>query len=305
MKMKQSMQRPAWSVAGCVGVLLVAMSWWGAAAQDDLPWKSKSGGDYDVYREVPPEQSYSGGGSPNERYEPPRYVPPRVQYNDGAYNGGSDGPQNGTSGYSAPQSYDRADYDRYQAPGSNSGSYYDGGGLPPDPVVREDNGSPGGPGTYSEDEILGAGHRFFGSISQGLAKVVQKAFREQGQPNGYILGEDAGGAFVAGLRYGEGTLYTRDAGTYKVYWQGPTIGYDFGAEGSKTMVLVYNLRSPAEIYRRFGGVQGSAYIVGGVGLQFMQRDHVTLAPIRSGVGLRLGANVGYLKYTRSPTWNPF
>jgi hypothetical protein len=164
---------------------------------------------------------------------------------------------------------------------------------------------PGDDGTYSENEVLDAGHRFFGSISKGLADVLEYAFRKSGRPNGYILGEDAGGAFVAGLRYGEGTLYTKDAGTHKVYWQGPSIGYDFGGEGSKTMVLVYNLRDPYQIYHRYAGVQGSAYIVGGVGIQFQTHGNVTLAPIRAGVGLRLGANVGYLKYTRSPTWNPF
>lgn len=160
-------------------------------------------------------------------------------------------------------------------------------------------------GTYSENEIMGAGHRFFGSVSKGLANVVEYAFRKSGRPNGYILGEDAGGAFVAGLRYGEGTLHTKDAGVHKVYWQGPSIGYDFGGEGSKTMVLVYNLRDPFQIYNRYAGVQGSAYLVGGVGIQYQAHGNVTLAPIRAGIGLRLGANVGYLKYTRSPTWNPF
>jgi hypothetical protein len=159
--------------------------------------------------------------------------------------------------------------------------------------------------TYSRNEILDAGHRFFGSVSQGLAGVVEYAFQKSGRPNGYILGEDLGGAFVAGLRYGEGTLYTKDAGLHKVYWQGPSLGYDFGGEGSKTMVLVYNLRDPYEIYNRFAGVQGSAYLVGGVSIQFQTHGRVVLAPIRSGIGLRLGANVGYLKYTRSPTWNPF
>ncbi len=153
--------------------------------------------------------------------------------------------------------------------------------------------------------MLQAGHRFFGSVSKGLAEVVEYAFRKSGRPNGYILGEDAGGAFVAGLRYGEGTLYTKDAGVHKVYWQGPSIGYDFGGEGSRTMVLVYNLRDPFQIYNRYAGVQGSAYFVGGVGIQYQTHGNVTLAPIRAGVGLRLGANVGYLKYTRSPTWNPF
>lgn len=213
----------------------------------------------------------------------------------------------GTPNYDLRRTYDRADYDRDGPPAGGVGRpYYDEGGVPRDPVEGEDYLPPGEEeGTFSQDEILQTGHSFFGSVSQGLAKVVEKAFQEQGRPNGYILGEDAGGAFIAGLRYGEGTLFTRDAGTYRVYWQGPTIGYDFGAEGSKTMVLVYNLRSPVEIYQRFGGVQGSAYVVGGVGLQVLKRDHVTLAPIRSGVGLRLGANVGYLKYTRSPTWNPF
>jgi hypothetical protein len=159
--------------------------------------------------------------------------------------------------------------------------------------------------TYSQNEIMEAGHRFFGSVSKGLASVVEYAFRKSGRPNGYILGEDAGGAFIAGLRYGEGTLHTKDAGVHKVFWQGPSIGYDFGGEGSKTMVLVYNLRDPFQIYNRYAGVQGSAYFVGGVGIQWQTHGNVTLAPIRAGVGLRLGANVGYLKYTRSPTWNPF
>lgn len=160
-------------------------------------------------------------------------------------------------------------------------------------------------GTFSSGEIMEAGHRFFGTVTTGLAKVIEHAFARAGRPNGYILGEEAGGAFIAGLRYGEGMLYTKNAGEHKVYWQGPSIGYDFGAEGSKTMILVYNLRAVDEIYNMFGGIAGSAYFIGGVGVTFLTRDHITLAPIRSGVGLRLGANIGYLKYTRRPTWNPF
>ena len=159
--------------------------------------------------------------------------------------------------------------------------------------------------TFSSDEILNTGHRFFGRISTGLARVIEYAFSKSGRPNGYILGEEAGAAFVAGLRYGEGVLHTKDAGKHKIFWQGPSIGYDFGAEGSKTLVLVYNLRSVDDVYGRFGGIDGSAYFIGGVGLTYQKRDHVTLAPIRSGIGLRLGANVGYLKFTRKPTWNPF
>jgi hypothetical protein len=146
---------------------------------------------------------------------------------------------------------------------------------------------------------------FFGGVTKGLASVVEYAFQQQGRPNGYILGQDAGAAFVAGLRYGEGILYTKDAGNHRVYWQGPSIGYDAGGDGSKVMVLVYNLRDPSEIYRRFGGVDGSAYMVGGVGLTFQKNGGLVTAPIRTGIGLRLGANVGYLKYTRAPTWNPF
>lgn len=159
--------------------------------------------------------------------------------------------------------------------------------------------------TFSSDEILGAGHMFFGRVSTGLARVIEYAFSKSGRPNGYILGEEAGGAIVAGLRYGEGILHTKDAGQHKVFWQGPTIGYDFGAEGSKSLILVYNLKTVDEMFGRFAGVDGSAYFIGGVGMTFQKRDHITLAPIRSGVGLRLGANVGYLKFTRRPTWNPF
>ena len=158
---------------------------------------------------------------------------------------------------------------------------------------------------FSAEEIKEAGHRFFGRVSMDLAGVIEYAFQRSGRPNGYILGEEAGGAFVAGLRYGEGTLYTKDAGSHRVYWQGPSIGYDFGAEGSKTMVLVYDLRSPGEIFTTYAGVDGSAYFIGGVGITYLARGHMVLAPIRSGIGLRLGANVGYLKYTREPTWNPF
>jgi hypothetical protein len=187
---------------------------------------------------------------------------------------------------------------------------YRGYGPPP---ADRDYGPPPGPryddeaadGSYSSREILQAGHGFFGTVSKGLASVVEYAFQKQGRPNGYILGQDAGGAFVAGLRYGEGMLYTKDAGSHRIYWQGPSIGWDAGAEGSKVMMLVYNLRDPQEMYQRFGGVDGSAYLVGGVGMTFQKSGPVIVAPIRSGVGLRFGANIGYLKYTRRPTWNPF
>ena len=159
--------------------------------------------------------------------------------------------------------------------------------------------------TYSSDEIVDAGHRFFGAVSKGLAKTVEYCFSQAGRPNGYVLGEEGGGAIVAGLRYGEGTLYTKNAGMHRVYWQGPSIGWDFGGEGSRTMTLVYNLPSVPELYKYYGGVNGSAYMIAGLGVSFFANNNVILAPIRSGVGARLGANVGYLKLTAHPTWNPF
>lgn len=158
---------------------------------------------------------------------------------------------------------------------------------------------------FSPNEVIEAGHRFFGTVSRGLAQVVEKAVSQWGLPNGYILGEEAGGAFVAGLRYGEGTLFTKNAGDLRVFWQGPSIGFDAGGDGARTMMLVYNLPSTDAIYHRFAGIDGSAYFIGGFGMTALTANGVVLVPIRSGVGFRLGANVGYLKFTPRPTWNPF
>jgi hypothetical protein len=237
----------------------------------------------DTYRPPSSAGRYAAPSLPPPAYEPPpAFDDPEPDYRSGprrrADRDWRDDPPPSRHASSAPP---YRDYDRYDR----------------EPPPRD--------GTFSMREIVDAGHGFFGSISQGLASVIEYAFKTKGRPNGYILGEDVGGAFVAGLRYGEGRLYTRDAGTHKVYWQGPSLGYDAGAEGSKVMVLVYNIRDPEDIYQRFGGVAGSAYVVGGVGLTFQQRNNIVLAPIRAGLGLRLGANVGYLKYTRRPTWNPF
>lgn len=159
--------------------------------------------------------------------------------------------------------------------------------------------------TYSMREIIDTGHGFFGKTTGGLAKAVEYAFKDSGRPNAYIVGEEGAGAFFGGLRYGEGTLYPKSGGKYKVYWQGPSVGFDFGGNGSRTLTLVYNMRLPRQIFSRFYGVEGSAYFIGGVGVNFQQDDQLRLAPIRTGVGARLGANIGYLKYTPTPTWNPF
>ena len=170
---------------------------------------------------------------------------------------------------------------------------------------RADPAPDGRPGEYNPDEIIQNGHRFFGSISRGLAEVVEEATNRWGKPNGYVLGQEAGGAFIGGLRYGEGTLYTRNAGDMPVFWQGPSLGFDAGADGDRTMMLVYNLPATSAIYRRYGGVDGSAYLVGGFGMTALVNDGVYVVPIRAGLGARLGFNVSYLKFTDRSTWNPF
>jgi hypothetical protein len=161
------------------------------------------------------------------------------------------------------------------------------------------------PGEFSGDEVIRAGHHFFGTISRGLAEVVEAATRRWGRPNGYILGQEASGAFVGGLRYGEGVMYTRNAGDLKVFWQGPSLGFDAGADGDRTMMLVYSLPAVNAVFRRFGGVDGSAYFVGGFGMTALTADNIVVVPIRSGLGARLGLNLGYLKFTPHATWNPF
>ncbi|RWI22091.1 MAG: DUF1134 domain-containing protein [Mesorhizobium sp.] len=158
---------------------------------------------------------------------------------------------------------------------------------------------------YTAQEIVDSGHKFFGATSGGLATVVEKIFSSYGLPNGYLLGEEGSGALIGGLTYGEGTLYTKNAGDHKVFWQGPSLGWDFGGEGSRVMMLVYNLDDVTSLYNRFGGLAGSAYLVAGVGFNVMKNNNVLLVPIRTGVGARLGVNLGYLKLTQHATWNPF
>ena len=159
--------------------------------------------------------------------------------------------------------------------------------------------------TYTSQEIVDKGHKIFGRTTKEIAGVVEYAFQKHGEPNGYIVGEEGSGAIIGGLRYGEGTLFMKNGLRKKVYWQGPSIGWDFGGNGSRVLVLVYGLRHPNDIYARFGGVEGTAYVIGGLGVNFQQSGHVRLAPIRTGLGMRLGVNAGYLKYSPQPTWNPF
>jgi hypothetical protein len=170
--------------------------------------------------------------------------------------------------------------------------------LPPEAFATADEG-------YTIEEIRDATKGFFGTISTNLATVLEHAFSVAGRPTAYVLGSEGGGAFLAGVRYGEGTLYMRDGGRSKVYWHGPSIGTDVGAAGSRTLFLIYKLQGPEGLFRSFTGVDGSAYLVGGIGFTLMKGGPVVLAPIRTGLGLRFGANIGYVRFTPRATWNPF
>lgn len=160
--------------------------------------------------------------------------------------------------------------------------------------------------TYSRDEILGAAQRFFGAGAEGLATVVDHVFEDLGRPNGYIEGNEGSGAIGVGLRYGDGNLHMKGVGgTTRVYWQGPSVGFDTGGNAARVFTLTYGLRNTSNIFQRYPGVDGSAYFVGGVGVNYQRRGRITLAPMRAGVGFRLGANIGYLAYSRRRRINPF
>jgi hypothetical protein len=166
-------------------------------------------------------------------------------------------------------------------------------------VLAEDDAK-----TYDEDEMLKKASAFFGKGAEGLSTVLEKVFKEKGRPNGYIQGEEVSAALSVGLRYGEGRLTLKSGGGGKVYWAGPSIGIDAGANASKVFTLVYDLPKVSAIYQRFPGVDGSLYWIGGVGVNYQNKDGITLAPIRLGVGLRTGASVGYLHYRREKSYNP-
>ena len=159
--------------------------------------------------------------------------------------------------------------------------------------------------TFDQDSVLHDAEAFFGKGTEGLGKVIEKAFKEHGRPNAYVKGEEASGAVTVGLRYGTGTLVMADGATRKVWWQGPSIGFDFGGNVAKVFVLVYHLPRASAIFQRFPGVDGSLYYVAGVGINYQRRKGIVLAPIRLGVGLRAGASVGYMHYTPKKRYNPF
>lgn len=158
---------------------------------------------------------------------------------------------------------------------------------------------------YDKDTVLDDAAGFFGDGAEGLGQVVEKIFRELGRPNAVIKGEEASGAFAVGARYGSGQLNTKKGGARTVHWTGPSVGFDVGANASRVYVLVYNLPNTEALFKRFPALDGSLYVVGGVSANYHQSGKIVLAPIRLGAGLRMGVNVGYMKYTREKTWNPF
>ena len=161
-------------------------------------------------------------------------------------------------------------------------------------------------GAYEEDDIVQAAERFFGAGAQGLGAVVRHVFEQNGRPVGYIEGGEGSGALGVGLRYGDGRMHLHgERNSYKVYWRGPSVGFDTGGNASKVFTLVYGLTNYRQIYRRFPGVDGSAYFVGGVGVNYQRADNITLAPMRAGVGFRAGVNIGYLAYSARRIINPF
>lgn len=176
------------------------------------------------------------------------------------------------------------------------------------PETTAENTAPTAPEqqqTYTRDEIIAQAKGFFGNTSSDFAKLIERAFSDYGEPVAYIEGEEGAGAFVVGLRYGQGYLQYKGGGRGPVFWQGPSIGFDYGGNASKVFTLVYNLHKTEQLFQRFPGVDGSLYVVAGFGLNYQRTDDITLAPIRTGVGLRAGASVGYVHYTREPRYLPF
>ena len=166
--------------------------------------------------------------------------------------------------------------------------------------------APAQPGqTYRKDDLIGAAEGVFGKGAKGLAELIEDLLKKQGEPNGYIVGREAGGAFIFGVRYGSGTLYHKVEGQKPVYWTGPSLGIDAGANASSTFVLVYNLYNTDDLYKRFGSGEGQAYLLGGFQVSYLRDGDRVLIPVRSGAGLRLGLNAGYMKFTPKKNWVPF
>jgi hypothetical protein len=184
-------------------------------------------------------------------------------------------------------------------PAADAGAVPAKAGCVPGPSVAGPNT------TYNQKDVLAAAENAFGKGAEGLAKVMEKIFKDNGEPNAYIAGREAGGAIVVGLRYGSGTMTHKVEGNCPVFWTGPSLGFDLGANAAKVFVLVYNLYDTQDLYHRFGAIEGQAYFIGGFTFAYLRRKDVVLVPVRLGVGFRLGANVGYMKFSEKSHWMPF
>ncbi|TRD12676.1 DUF1134 domain-containing protein [Erythrobacter insulae] len=200
------------------------------------------------------------------------------------------------AGVSEPTEFDEefSDYGKTESPVAD--------GAAGDPAIAAAGGSSQ---TYGEDDLIGAAEGVFGKGAEGVARMIEDLLRDQGEPNGYIVGREAGGAFILGARYGSGTLFHKIEGEQKVYWTGPSIGFDAGANAAKTFVLVYNLFDTEDLYKRYPAGEGQAYLIGGMHASYMRRGDIVLIPIRLGAGVRLGVNAGYMKFSKKQRWLPF
>jgi hypothetical protein len=172
-------------------------------------------------------------------------------------------------------------------------------------VANSTAAAPGTPATYEQKDVLSAAEGVFGKGAEGLAKMVESILKDQGEPNGYIAGREAGGAIAVGVRYGSGTMFHKVEGQQPVYWTGPSLGFDLGANGSKTFILVYNLFDSEDLFRRYPAAEGNVYVIGGFTASYLRRGNIVLIPIRLGVGWRLGANIGYMSFSKKSKILPF
>lgn len=210
-------------------------------------------------------------------------------------------PAPGAQGYQYGQAQSQG-----QPPAQPYGGPYDdrGGGPPPPPGARPTYANTDHAETYSREELVNSVSDFLGVTAEAAGAAIERIFRDNGRPTGYVAGEEVSAAFTIGLRYGKGLLYMKNRETQKVFWQGPSIGFDLRANGSRCFTLCYNLQYPDAIYRRFPGVEGSAYLIAGMGVNYQRAEDIVLAPMRAGVGLGAGVNVGYLAYSRHRNWIP-
>lgn len=238
-----------------------------------------------------------GSGSPGYHPVDPGYLPPAAA------------PADGSAAHDVPPPYDAPPP---APPLDQAPQPYNPPAAPvPTPHVAPTACGPAQPGQTNgqanirEQDALAAAEGVFGKGAKGLASVIERIFKDQGQPNAYIAGREAGGAFVVGVRYGSGTMCHQIEGDSKVYWTGPSIGFDAGADANKVFVLVYNLHDSQELFRRYPATEGRAYLVGGFSASVLQRGDVVLVPIRLGVGVRLGVNAGYMSFSKKSRWLPF